>query len=986
MPYKPWNQILKERGLARQARSLSRRNIFWVPNPHANVNSDYGRDWDYCKSTNCYHPVTRRPRSLHQEPRLVSRPTKAGICHHPATRRPESRPPPSSPKDSRLESRPPPLHSSRKRLESRPQPIPSSHQGSRLESRPQPLHMRRIAPELTPEPTPRMRAKRLRSELTSQPHPPRSNTGVQAYPGLPPLPSNATHVAKKDGTLKRRHASSMKKQLPAETPSRSSTNMSKQRLSKQSLQQHFNKRRQPGMLPQTPTQPWPLTEELHGTVRAQDMDYLSTKGSRRSSHGPERHMTGTEHWTQSACPPPPPPTPTETLGQLGCISMHPTKLAPTTGFSRLWDVQETHQSHPSTLKWFWTWLSSSPAWSALTLLASMVALLMIFSAWWGIPMAAATSVTRNSAIQSNTNTAFLEEIGQIYPTAAWVQIEFRLPIHQPLSHAMRIVAMARTKVNQLFTGRPQHLDHQRLMIIRAKADSVLRLIHDVSHEVGESLTSNIHVPPWINAPAHEPSIPDPKVALRSLDLSAFDPLEKKIKRRRTRRDVNGIKVNLNMGNPVAALFSGISNLVHGHTIGKLSHKVTILVSTVQAMAAQHSRLIDLMNEDMWEQASLQTLWWSLDEVETLLRLLIDAAAHLARGRISPSMMPPGKSSHLFSLVDLHASQEGYSVPFSSVFTLFSLPVTSARHSRGKARVWRSLLHIPLVDKKAPFRAYFFPNAPFAGPSGSPYHFSVGSGILGVSDGLPSEVQATFVSEGDILNKCLQFNSTWVCPEIPILKQASASCPACLLLGDPANCEVQPVLGPTIPILRRSRIYAFHKNTTTLAISCPGQQARLHPIRAQTVITLDPGCSASTKAWHYTSPVTSVKHAVTLVKLPPIANWTFFNQQGLPGKGLSRLQDNLTRIMDSLDQLEEPAQWTTPDVIIIIFCALVLAAIGPQVNYLACRLISANLPAVCCVNPSRSAETEHADPEPINVPDATPTVPDATSTADNQRLP
>ena len=717
------------------------------------------------------------------------------------------------------------------------------------------------------------------------------------------------------------------------------------------------------------------TAESRGIALALGTDSPSMRASQKSSPGQGPPTTVIGHYRPFRCPPPP-FSHTQTRGPLESISTPTIRGQSTSDCSNSSDAQRPHQTPPSTLTWPGIGGINFRALSAPTILMTVWTLLLSLALFWAIPPAHAAFATQ-ATVQSDANNIFLEQIGPIYPTAAWVQIEFRLPIHKPLRHAIKMVAATRTRLNQLYQSTNPGMDPIQLTLLQRKTDTVLKLAHDVSLDVASSLTKEVPLPPWTNQSAAGHVAPSAQDILQDLDLSAFDiPSDKGHPRKKTRRDVNAVKVDINLGNPVEALFSGLTNLIHGQSIGKLSHKVTLLIHTVTAMAAQHERLLDLIQQ-VWEQATAQTLWWTLDEVESLLRQIIHAAAHLAKGRISAAMMSPGQTSHLFHVIDAFASQAGYSIPFSSIFTLFQMPVTSVahgrRHGRKHSHTWQAFLHAPLVDGRTPFKGFYFPNAPFEGPHSEPFQFSVGRGFLGVTDVLPSEAKAVFISERDVASKCLQFDDTLVCPDIPILKKAAVSCPACLLLGNPTCCEVERVSGPLIPVLRNSRIFAYHRSNTTLAVSCPDRATELFPVQGQTIISLKPGCSASTDVWQHTSPKTSANHSVTLVPLPPFDVWGLLNNSTPLAHRVRDGQTNLTKALASLEAAHTVG-WTVPQITILVFCTIVLAAVGPQVNYLACRLISANVrPCPWCPRGSWTS-TPPADQELGQLPQSTPSAP------------
>lgn len=573
-------------------------------------------------------------------------------------------------------------------------------------------------------------------------------------------------------------------------------------------------------------------------------------------------------------------------------------------------------------------------------------------------MAATSAFPFESNVTSNTSQIPFELLGTLYPAAAWVQIRFQIPIREPLLYSMKMVAATRKSVNRIRAQQPRPSVPLQLELagVEAKADLVLTLIKDVNHEVAAALHSEVPIPPWTNHSMPNTITSDPRETLKRLDLDNIFPIpnrDKKSARHRHKRDFNAVQVNLNLGDPIKSLFSGINALFRGEPTHQLSHKVTLLVDTVKTLASHFDTLLRFLGHAQHSSSTLQTIWWALDGAETALRQLILVAAHLAQGRISSAALSPGQGISLFRKLHLFANQAGYAVPFQSVFTIFTLPVTSSAHKTDA--FWEALLHAPLVDKRTPFRAYWFPDAPFAGPDNKPFHFQVGQGILGISEGLPAEVRSTFVAAPDVPNRCLQFNNTYVCPRTPILKGAKHTCPSSLLLGNPGACSIAPISGDPIPILRHSRIFAFLTDTSTIAISCPDRPTRLHRAVLQTVISLRPGCSASTNKWHYTSPKTSAHYTVRLVPLPPPGNWTFSPPYGTP-TDMDFRNSNATAMLSALASDSLEPGWSTPHVVVVVFCSLVLAALGPSINYLACRLLFPRRLWRCCTKPDETPQT------------------------------
>ena len=426
------------------------------------------------------------------------------------------------------------------------------------------------------------------------------------------------------------------------------------------------------------------------------------------------------------------------------------------------------------------------------------------------------------------------------------------------------------------------------------------------------------------------------------------------------RKPRSINVNIDAASAISALFQGASDLFHAPTLKRVRHEVSTLAKSISTVATHEQTLLNMfsnLTDFAHNQALSYATWLSLDEAQEVLERLISAAGFLLDGHIPPTLLSLGETTSLFKDVTHFASARGYYLPFTSVYSLLTLPATTRRNKRSD---WDTLLHVPFAKHEPTCTAYMFPNTPFPGPGGEPWTFEIPRGLIGVTQSLPDETRAIFVPEPEIHNKCLRFHSTYVCPDIAIIKRARKACPSGLLFGHIA-CKVTPAQRPLLPIVHGSTIFAFTPNTTLLAINCPGKQPFNKAVSGQVIIRLDPECQASTDLWTHTAPKTFGPGAVKLVLLSDTLH--FLGTNSTPTRhDLSTMRRNLSTLASEISTINaDHSSWSTPDVIIISVTTIIFAALGAGVSFVAFRIWQAGRHVLL----PRSLNLHAAEPLPNN---------------------
>lgn len=551
-------------------------------------------------------------------------------------------------------------------------------------------------------------------------------------------------------------------------------------------------------------------------------------------------------------------------------------------------------------------------------------------------------------------TALFEDVGHIYPAAAWAQVVLKVPVNETMTMAAKLSQKVKEHFQASLQDTQSEDDKWLANLIYSKLMQMDGTLRAVDYEIALELQRifpdpknwDVGKPIIISRPCmglHTENCTSPK----GFDLlrpgGPFPIFDIKRKKR-------SIQVNVDAASTLSVFFEGVSNLFHAPTLKQLSHKVTVVAGNLASVAHRGQQSLDILanlTQYVHTKSWSAETWMTLHTAQMALDKIATAAPFLADGRMPPTLLAPGEALQVHSKVNTFARSVGLGLPFSTIFSLLAMPATAKREQTGD---WSILLHVPLIDHRHPFEAVAFPNAPFTGPHGKPHEFKGAKGIIGTTKALPDEIRAVFIPEAEIHRRCLRFNTTLVCPETPIIKDAMHSCPAGLLLGHNA-CQVQEARSASMPMVHGNRIFAYLPNDSYLAIHCPGHPPEVSQLSGQILVTLLPNCQVSTDLWTHTSPKEFQVYNVTEVGLSGLPGWgsSIIGNFGLTRhpqmlQELQELHQNLSKVAKQLHLRLPGSQrdaWHTQNIVVVSVTLSMSITLGSGMAWLIYRICHAD---------------------------------------------